>query len=290
MDRISNEGVSNNTSVYQAVTGFTPSIPTSAAFSLWVAAPSGTSDVTLSFYNVTAAAPTMTAYRSDGGLVTTASVGGGTFRAYANVGTTPVRITLALSGLVTDTTLSVAITPGIRDTSEDTVDVWGGQLEIQQIFSTSYINSPTSTPATRAADVASIAGTAISNTKGAMTCTFRPLGIVASGSQKIVGTTGASAHLAALTASTSLTVFDGTNTGTATISAAARRNLSVRAAWVTETLAMSIADGATVQSATYDGGLGGGSTVYIGSEGGSSNFAFGNIKTLKFYASNLGGA
>jgi hypothetical protein len=154
--------------------------------------------------------------------------------------------------------------------------VWSGaQHEAAVSFSSSYI--PTAgTAVARSADLFSFTPGTSMDAAGCFSA-IATYGAVFPGTNRWLSTSGG----IALGASDATTIFadDGTNDATAVVVSVVGRAVTARGSWAASTLSVQ-ESGGTAGTDTFDGTMGG-STAYLGSTSGTSNFLWGHIKSAR---------
>lgn len=238
--------------VYGSVSATSSS--SSVTGSVYVSTTSGTQSMQLKVWNAT----------------TSAYVGS---TASLTATTTPQRVVVAGASLTSGNAYQLHILPGGAGTG--TVCAWGAQGESRGSV-TSYIPT-TSAAATRGAENASFTP---SQSLSSVGCTYASvLGppSIASGS-RIVGTAGTDAPLF-VSSTTLVGVSDGTNTATGSTGTSFSGGSHVlRSGWGDSALNVNGTSGAG--TGTFDGTMSA-STLFIGSQNGSSNFFNGYIRALR---------
>lgn len=165
--------------------------------------------------------------------------------------------------------------PGGTAGTGSNVGFWGAQVEPAITVKTSYIKT-TGTAATRALDNVSIT-TADGNTSGCFSATFWT---TTASFPRSIATNPAT--LGQYNNTVTLLGNDGTNTATSnTVANMTDRSATVRTLWGGSSLQIGL-DGVMGTAASYDGTMGTGTTLYLGSLSGTSRQFGGWLKKVKF--------
>jgi len=226
-----------------------------------------------------------------GATPSTNSSSGATYITYEELDNDWWRVSYTFTTAGAVTTHRVILFPESSAAATNSVYVWGTQLETGP-WATSYIPTTTAT-VTKVKDVLYYAEANVDLTKGTMLATVTPWGSKAQSAEltpngQIVVGTGGSGRIFYIRNSGTYAMYDGTTAIEDWTAYNAKTTVDVATSWGALGQRI-IKAGNALNTGSFDGAMES-ANLYIGSDVGSAEYYYGNIKNLKLWETQLSDA